>query len=93
MSNQLEIEILTKYLGADAASAAAADLDNLREVTGGVDKASQAAGDSAKDLGKAEDQSAISAEHSAVSHRALHLLLHQIGDISAPGAGRALAAL
>ncbi|HXI73447.1 MAG TPA: hypothetical protein VNN22_24150 [Verrucomicrobiae bacterium] len=33
------------------------------------------------------------AEHSHVSHKALHLLLKQIGEASAPGAGHALAAL
>jgi hypothetical protein len=46
-----------------------------------------------KDLGTAMDKGAAAAEHSTISHRGLHMLLHEMGNITVPGLGRAIGAL
>jgi hypothetical protein len=46
-----------------------------------------------KDLGDAMDKGAAAAEHSTISHRGLHMLLHEMGNVTVPGLGRAFGAL
>ena len=54
---------------------------------------SKTAGKSMHDLGEEEKKTGEHAGHAHLNHRALHQILHQIGNESAPGMGHALGAL